>query len=122
MFVGGSAGSTAGGVKVARHLIILKNAYVEFKRLLHPRGIIPVRINNQTVDSKNVYNVLAFFFIYLLTFILGALVISAFGYDIVTSAGASIACLGNIGRDLEELIRVNLLHFLAMVFKYFFHF
>jgi trk system potassium uptake protein TrkH len=97
MFVGGSAGSTAGGVKVARHLIILKNAYAEFKRLLHPRGIIPVRINNQTVDSKNVYNVLAFFFIYLLTFILGALVISAFGYDIVTSAGASIACLGNIG-------------------------
>ena len=97
MFVGGSAGSTAGGVKVARHLIILKNAYIEFKRLLHPRGIIPVRINNQTVDSKNVYNVLAFFFIYLLVFILGALVISAFGYDIMTSAGASIACLGNIG-------------------------
>ena len=97
MFVGGSAGSTAGGVKVARHLIIFKNAYVEFKRLLHPRGVIPVRMNNQTVDSKNVYNVLAFFFIYLLTFIFGALVISAFGYDIVTSAGASIACLGNIG-------------------------
>tara|TARA_B100001093_G_scaffold279313_1_gene266944 strand:+ start:1235 stop:2686 length:1452 start_codon:yes stop_codon:yes gene_type:complete len=97
MFVGGSAGSTAGGVKVARHLIILKNAYIEFKRLLHPRGIIPVRINNQTVDSKNVYNVLAFFFIYLLVFIFGALVISAFGYDIMTSAGASIACLGNIG-------------------------
>ena len=97
MFVGGSAGSTAGGVKVARHLIIFKNSYIEFKRLLHPRGVIRVRMNNQTVDTKNVYNILAFFFIYLFVFIMGSLVISGFGYDIVTSAGASIACLGNIG-------------------------
>lgn len=97
MFVGGSAGSTAGGVKVARYLIIFKNAYVEFRRLLHPRGIIPVRMNSQTVDSKDVYNILAFFFIYLLTFVFGALVLSLFGHDIITSAGASIACLGNIG-------------------------
>ena len=97
MFIGGSAGSTAGGVKVARHLIILKNAYIEFRRLLHPRGVIPVRMNKQSVDAKNVYNVLAFFFIYLLTFVIGAVVVSCFGHDIVTAAGASIACLGNIG-------------------------
>ena len=97
MFTGGSAGSTAGGVKIVRHLVILKNGYTEFKRLLHPRAIIPVRINGNAVQQKIVHNVLAFFFIYLLTFILGALIISAFGYDIVTSAGASIACLGNIG-------------------------
>ncbi|MDC1395131.1 TrkH family potassium uptake protein [Bacteroidia bacterium] len=97
MFTGGSAGSTAGGVKIIRHLIILKNGYAEFKRLLHPRAIIPVRINTRGVDQKIVYNVLAFFFIYMCIFILGALVISAFGYDIVTSAGASVACLGNIG-------------------------
>lgn len=97
MFTGGSAGSTSGGVKVLRHLIILKNGYMEFKRLLHPRGVIPVRINGKSVEQKTVYNVLAFFFIYLFVFIIGALVISAFGYDIVTAAGASIACLGNIG-------------------------
>lgn len=97
MFTGGSAGSTSGGVKVIRHLIILKNGYMEFKRLLHPRAIVPVRINERVVDQKIVYNVLAFFFIYLFIFIAGALIISAFGHDIVTSAGASIACLGNIG-------------------------
>jgi len=100
MFIGGSAGSTAGGVKVVRHLIIIKNAYLEFRRLLHPRAVIPVRINDQSVEPKNVYNVLAFFFIYILIFIIGALVISAFGYDIMTAAGASIACLGNIGPGL----------------------
>jgi trk system potassium uptake protein TrkH len=97
MFTGGSAGSTAGGVKIVRHLIIIKNGYIEFKRLLHPRAVIPVRINEKTVEESIVYNVLAFFFIYLFIFIVGALVISMFGHDIVTAAGASIACLGNIG-------------------------
>ncbi len=97
MFTGGSAGSTAGGVKIVRHLIILKNGYIEFKRLLHPRAVIPVRINDKSVEQSIVYNVLAFFFIYLFIFIMGALVIAMFGHDIVTAAGASIACLGNIG-------------------------
>ena len=97
MFTGGSAGSTSGGVKIIRHLIILKNGYAEFKRLLHPRGVIPVRINSRSLEQKIVYNVLAFFFIYLFIFALGTLIIAAFGYDIFTSAGASIACLGNIG-------------------------
>jgi trk system potassium uptake protein TrkH len=103
MFTGGSAGSTSGGLKILRHLIILKNGYTEFKRLLHPRGIIPVRINGKSVEQKTVYNVLAFFFIYLFVFILGALVLTAFGHDIVTSAGASIACLGNIGPGIGDV-------------------
>ena len=97
MFTGGSAGSTSGGVKIVRHLIILKNAFAEFKRLLHPRAVIPVRLDKRAVNQKVVYNVLAFFFIYMLIFIVGALIITAFGTDIVTAAGASIACLGNIG-------------------------
>lgn len=100
MFTGGSAGSTAGGVKIVRHLLILKNGYLEFKRLLHPRAVVPVRINGNAVSQTIVYNVLAFFFIYLLTFIIGTLIVSAFGYDVLTSAGASVACLGNIGPGL----------------------
>lgn len=97
MFTGGSAGSTAGGVKIVRHLIIFKNGYAEFKRILHPRAVIPVRLNERSVDQKIVNNVLAFFFIYTFIFIFGALIISAYGTDIVTAVGASIACLGNIG-------------------------
>lgn len=100
MFTGGSAGSTAGGVKVIRHLIILKNGYTEFRRILHPRGIIPVRVNTTSVEQKIVYNVLAFFFIYLFIFSIGTLVLAGFGHDLLTSAGASIACLGNIGPGL----------------------
>ena len=97
MFTGGSAGSTAGGVKIVRHIIILKNAYAEFIRLLHPRAIVPVRYNNSAVGQNIVYNVLAFFFLYILTFVFGVLVISAFDHDLLTCVGASIACLGNIG-------------------------
>jgi trk system potassium uptake protein TrkH len=97
MFTGGSSGSTAGGVKIIRHLIVLKNGYSEFKRLLHPRAIIPLRLNNSAVQQKTVYNVLAFFLIYIASFVGGAVVIAGFGHDILTSAGASIACLGNIG-------------------------
>ena len=103
MFTGGSAGSTAGGVKIVRHLIILKNGYIEFKRLLHPRAVIPVRINDKSVEQSIVYNVLAFFFIYLFIFIMGALVIAMFGHDILTAAGASIACLGNIGPGIGRV-------------------
>jgi trk system potassium uptake protein TrkH len=97
MFTGGSAGSTAGGVKIVRHIIILKNAYTEFLRLLHPRAIVPVRFNRSAVGQNIVYNVLAFFFLYILSFVFGVLVISMFGYDLMTCVGASIACLGNIG-------------------------
>jgi len=103
MFTGGSAGSTAGGVKIVRHLIIFKNGYIEFKRLLHPRAVIPVRINDKSVEQSIVYNVLAFFFIYLFIFIMGALVIAMFGHDILTAAGASIACLGNIGPGIGRV-------------------
>ena len=103
MFTGGSAGSTAGGVKIVRHLIIFKNGYIEFKRLLHPRAVIPVRINDKSVEQSIVYNVLAFFFIYLFIFIMGALIIAMFGHDILTAAGASIACLGNIGPGIGRV-------------------
>ena len=56
-FLGGSAGSTAGGIKVMRHLLIIKNGLLEFKRTLHPNAIIPVRYNNKTVKEHIVYNI-----------------------------------------------------------------
>ena len=66
-------------------------------RLLHPRGVLPVRYNGRAVGQNIVYNILAFFFIYLFVFVVACVVISSFGYDLLTSAGAAIACLGNIG-------------------------
>ena len=57
MFLGGSAGSTSGSIKVMRHLLIIKNGILEFKRTLHTNAIIPVRYNNKTVSEQIVYNI-----------------------------------------------------------------
>ena len=61
MFLGGSAGSTSGGVKVVRHLVLIKNGFLEFKRALHPNAILPVRYNTKSVSKDIVFNVLRFF-------------------------------------------------------------
>ena len=97
MFFGASAGSTAGGIKIVRHVLIAKNGMAELKRLLHPSAIIPVRYNGRAVEQKIIYNILAFFFIYLTVFTVGTIVMTFYGYDLVTAAGATISSLGNIG-------------------------
>jgi trk system potassium uptake protein TrkH len=69
----------------------------ELKRLLHPSAIIPVRYNGRAVEQRIIYNILAFFFIYLTVFIVGTIVMTFYGYDLLTAAGATISSLGNIG-------------------------
>lgn len=97
MFFGGSAGSTGGGVKIIRVLLIMKNSYLEVKRLIYPNAVIPVKLNERPVPQQIVGNVLAFVFIYVLILIISVVVISSMGYDIDTSFGAAAATLGNIG-------------------------
>jgi trk/ktr system potassium uptake protein len=103
MFLGGSAGSTSGGIKVVRHLIMIKNGIMEFKRTLHPNAILPVRYNNKSVPQPIVFNVLGFFILYMLSFIVGVLVFSLLGLDFSTSLGGAASTLGNIGPALGDL-------------------
>lgn len=103
MFLGGSAGSTAGGIKVVRHLIMIKNGIMEFKRTLHPSAILPVRYNNKAIQQPIVFNVLAFFILYMLSFIVGVLVFSLLGLDFETSLGGAASTLGNVGPALGDL-------------------
>lgn len=107
MFLGGSAGSTSGGVKVVRHLILIKNGFLEFKRTLHPNAIIPVRYNNKAINRFIVFNVLAFFMLYMISFIVGALVFSMFHIDFESAIGLSASSLGNIGPALGSFGPVN---------------
>ena len=94
-FLGGSAGSTAGGIKVMRHILIIKNGLLEFKRTLHTNAIIPVRYNNKTVKEKIVYNIIGFFVLYMLLFIIGALVLGFLGLDFESAIGGAASSLGN---------------------------
>ncbi|MBE9490059.1 MAG: TrkH family potassium uptake protein, partial [Bacteroidetes bacterium] len=103
MFLGGSAGSTAGGVKIVRHIILIKNGILEFRRTLHPRAILPVRYNSKAVQKPIVFNILAFFILYMLSFIIGVLVFSWMGLDFETALGGAASSLGNVGPALGDL-------------------
>ncbi|MDB9782449.1 potassium transporter TrkG [uncultured Winogradskyella sp.] len=107
MFLGGSAGSTSGGVKVMRHLILIKNGFLEFKRALHPNAILKVRYNNKSVSGDIVFNILGFFILYMLSFIIGALVFSMLKIDFVSAIGLSASSLGNVGPALGDFGPVN---------------
>jgi trk system potassium uptake protein TrkH len=100
MFLGGSAGSTSGGVKVVRHMIMIKNSFLEFKRTLHPNAILPVRYNKKAVPGHIVFNILGFFVLYMLAFIVGALVFSMLQIDFESAVGLSASSLGNVGPAL----------------------
>ncbi len=97
MFSGGSTGSTGGGVKIMRHIILFKNSTLELKRLIHPKAIIPVRFSGKTVPQDIVFNILAFFMIYMIIFGASMLIMVAIGLDFETSIGSVAASLGNIG-------------------------
>lgn len=107
MFVGASAGSTAGGVKVVRHIILLRNSALELRRQIHPSAILPVRLNKRAVSAEITYNVMAFMIIYLMIFAIGAVVMALMGHDFLTSVGASATCLGNIGPGFGTVGPVN---------------
>jgi trk system potassium uptake protein TrkH len=106
-FIGGSAGSTAGGIKIVRHVIMIKNTFYEFKKLLHPNAIIPVRYNGLGVPKNIIYNILPFFVLYMLIFIVSSITLTFFGLDFVTAIGATASSLGNIGPALGTLGPVN---------------
>jgi len=103
LFVGGSAGSTAGGVKVIRHIVLFKNSFLELKRQLHPSAIMPVRISGKAVEQSIVYNVLAFIMIYILVFLVGVTLLSTMNVDFDTAFGAVATSLGNVGPGIGDV-------------------
>ena len=107
MFLGGSAGSTSGGVKVVRHLILIKNGFLEFKRTLHPSAILPVRYNKRAISGDIVFNILGFFILYMLSFIIGALGYSMMGIEFKSAIGLAASTLGNVGPALGDFGPVN---------------
>ena len=97
MFMGGSAGSTSGGVKGVRHMLMIKSGFLEFKRALHPNAILQPRYNGSILKEEVVYNIYAFFILYMLSFIFGALVFGALGLDFESAIGVAASSLGNVG-------------------------
>lgn len=97
MFLGGSAGSTGGSIKIVRVALLMKNSVMELKRLIHPKAIIPVRFNKKGIDQQIMTNVLAFVVYYMIITGVSTIVMASMGYDLDSSIGAVAASLGNIG-------------------------
>lgn len=96
-FLGACAGSTSGGAKLIRHLLLGKNILSEFKRQLHQNAIIPVRYGGKSVNPKVISNITSFIIVYILFFLMGSLVLALLGENFESALGASAACLGNVG-------------------------
>jgi trk system potassium uptake protein TrkH len=105
MLAGGSSGSTAGGIKAFRWLILGKLVLRELRKILHPKAVVPVRIGSNVVKEEALAAVMAFFFTYLLLWTVGTIALLALepSLDATASAAASASALGNVGGGLDEV-------------------
>jgi trk system potassium uptake protein TrkH len=103
MIVCGCVGSTSGGLKVVRAVVLVKNTFCELKRMMHPRAIIPVRLNGSAVPFNVVQRLLAFAFLYVMIIFISWGVLLLAGAPFVDSLGAVISSLGNVGPGFGTL-------------------
>jgi len=107
MFVGGCAGSTAGGIKIIRVLMLFRQSKHEIFRMLHPNALVPVKINGMTLSSGTMNAVWGFVVMYVLSYALIAFVVAMTGVEPFTALSAAIACVSNIGPGFNEVGPAN---------------
>jgi len=107
IFMGACAGSTSGGIKMIRHLVFIKNGLLEFKRILHPRAYIRLKLDGQIVKGNVMTQILVFLLFYILLFISATFVMTTqtqdFSRPFITSVGAAASCLSNVGPAIGEV-------------------
>ena len=103
LFVGGSAGSTTGGMKIIRSILVFKYLIYEIRKLLHPKGVFNITIGENTIDDNVVRATLGFYLFYILIFVFTAMVLSMTGLDVTTALTASASAIGNIGPGLGSI-------------------
>jgi trk system potassium uptake protein TrkH len=100
MFLGASAGSTGGGMKCLRIMLLLKHSYKQLFSLIHPRAVTQVKLGGRSVSDEVLHSIWGYFMLYLGLFILCSFLLAAMGVDVVTSFAAVAASIGNIGPGL----------------------
>ena len=103
MFYGGCAGSTGGGMKQLRFLLLIKQSGAEIKRLIFPHAVLPVRVNDRVVPPEVLTHVLGFFFFFIGIFAIVTCIMATLGLDLITAASCTIATMGNIGPGLGDV-------------------
>ena len=103
MFFGASTGSTSGGIKIVRHVVLVKNSYIELKKQIHQSGVFTLRFNNSRVPRDIVFNILAFMMLYVIIFCVGSIIMTLLGVDFMSAIGAVAATLGNVGPGIGSV-------------------
>ena len=103
MFAGASTGSTGGGIRMARHLIVVKNIKNIFVKLNHPKSISFIKLNGNSVAENTNISILSFVVLYLFLFVLGTIIIVITGVDPVTAASSTATCMAGIGPGLGSV-------------------
>ena len=98
-----AVGSTGGGIKVIRLILILKQGHLEIKRLIHPNAVIPIKVNDQPVSDRVMEAVWGFFSVYILVFSLIFVALLATGLDLLAAFSAVAACINNLGPGLGQV-------------------
>ena len=101
--IGACAGSTGGGMKVIRILLIFKQGFREVQRLIHPKAVIPIKLGKNPVPDRVIESVWGFFAVYVMAFMVMLLALLATGIDIITAFSAVGACINNLGPGLENV-------------------
>lgn len=107
MFIGGCAGSTTGGLKVFRFQILFKYINLHLKKMLQPHSVVNIHFNGKKVPETSYESVMIFFFVYILTFAISALLLSFNGLDFLTCISAAASAIANVGPGLGEVIGPN---------------
>ena len=107
MFLGGCAGSTGGGMKQVRFLLLIKHGYREIKHLILPHAVLPIKLNGQIVPPGTITNILGFFFIGVATFAAATVTLAGLGLDLISASTAVASALMNIGPGLGSVGPMN---------------
>lgn len=120
MFIGGSAGSTAGGMKVIRVLVLLKLVKREILKIFHPRAVIPIKTNGKILPNETIAGINSFMSLYVIIFALSTILITLEGVDLISAASSVAATLGNIGPGLGFVGPTNTFNGYSQIAKVFF--
>ena len=101
MFFGACAGSTAGGIKSIRVLVLFKSLYYEIKHTIHPKSVQKIKVDGKSIDDDTLKSIMIFFFAYIAIIIFSVIVVSLDNFDFMTSFSAVIATISNIGPGFE---------------------
>lgn len=97
MFSGAMSGSTTGGLKLVRVIVLFKNAKNIIKHRMHLKAFIPIKFSGKVVSQQMISNILAMFFLFIFTYVVGVMLLLAFGEGFIESTGGSVSCISNMG-------------------------